>query len=82
MNAIEFEAYIQNGIVKIPDEYGHLKNRHARIVVLYENTPDESSTYAKQGEAKQGGIDFAPIKAPSLSAQEGVEYQRSLRDEW
>lgn len=77
MHAIEFETDIQNGVVKIPDEYGYLKNRHARIVVLYENTTEETS-----GSAKQAGIDFASIKAPSLTAHDGVEYQRSLRDEW
>ncbi|CEP36914.1 Putative uncharacterized protein [Halomonas sp. R57-5] len=77
MQAIEFEADIQNGVVKIPDEYAHLKNRHARIVVLYENTADEESS-----SVRQVGIDFGPVKAPSLAAHDGVEYQRNLRDEW
>ncbi|MGP9768313.1 hypothetical protein ACT3UM_21575 [Halomonas sp. AOP13-D3-9] len=77
MHAIEFETDIQNGVVKIPEEYGYLKNRHARIVVLYENTIDESNV-----SASQAGIDFASVKAPSLAAQNGVEYQRKLRDEW
>ena len=77
MNAIEFEADIQNGVVKIPDEYGHLKNRHARIVVLYENTTEELNIPASQTE-----IDFASVKAASLANHDGVEYQRTLRDEW
>ncbi|OZT73058.1 hypothetical protein [Vreelandella boliviensis] len=77
MHAIEFEMDIQNGMVKIPDEYEHLKNRHARIVVLYENTSDEADA-----SVKQVAIDFTSVKAPSLVAQEGVEYQRNLRDEW
>ncbi|WP_427046986.1 hypothetical protein [Halomonas casei] len=93
MHAIEFETEIQNGIVKIPDKYGYLKNRNARIVVLYENTPEETAIASayEQNEAKQRvgqqadeqrGLDFALIKAPSLSSQQGVEYQRRLRDEW
>ncbi|MDQ7727247.1 hypothetical protein [Halomonas sp. SpR8] len=77
MHAIEFETDIQNGVVKIPDEYGYLKNRHARIVVLYENTTDESNV-----SVSQVGIDFSSVKAPSLAAHGGVEYQRNLRDEW
>ncbi|MBL1266656.1 MAG: hypothetical protein COA87_002665 [Halomonas sp.] len=77
MHAIEFEADIQNGMVKIPDEYAHLKNRHARIVVLYENTSDEADV-----SIKQVGIDFTSVKASSSAAQDGVEYQRNLRDEW
>ncbi|MCL5424618.1 MAG: hypothetical protein M1154_03050 [Gammaproteobacteria bacterium] len=77
MHAIEFEADIQNGMVKIPDEYAHLKNRHARIVVLYENATEEESL-----SVKQVGIDFRSVKAPSLVAHDGVEYQRNLRDDW
>ncbi|MCH4809981.1 hypothetical protein [Vreelandella neptunia] len=77
MHAIEFETDIQNGVVKIPEKYGHLKNRHARIVVLYENTPEELNI-----SASQAGIDFSSVKAPSLAAHDGVEYQRKQRDEW
>ena len=28
------------------------------------------------------GLDFSSVKAPTLTTQEGVEYQRSMRDEW
>ncbi|XUO88141.1 hypothetical protein RVM26_03320 [Halomonas sp. KM072] len=77
MQAIEFEADIQDGMVKIPDEYGDLKNRHARIVVLYEN-----STAAPSEPEASSGLDFSSVKAPTLTAQEGLEYQRSMRDEW
>jgi hypothetical protein len=34
MYAIEFEADIQNGVVKIPPEYARLRNIHARVVVM------------------------------------------------
>ena len=77
MQAIEFETDIQNGVVKIPEEYGYLKNRHARIVVLYENTTEETNI-----SADQTCLDFASVKAPSLTAHDGVKYQRNLRDEW
>ena len=77
MQAIEFEADIQDGMVKIPDEYGELRNRHARIVVLYENCTSEPSK-----PELSSGLDFSSIKAPTLTAHEGVAYQRSLRDEW
>ena len=36
MYAIEFEADIKEGIVKIPDKYSRLKNTHARVVLLIE----------------------------------------------
>ena len=42
MYAIEFEADIENGVVKIPPEYSRLKNAHARVVVMVE----EPNTYS------------------------------------
>ncbi|MWJ28503.1 hypothetical protein GPM19_09845 [Halomonas sp. ZH2S] len=76
MYAIEFEADIRDGMVKIPDEYKLLKNGHARIVVLYDSFEENEVT------EEQVEIDFSRVKAPSLAQREGVEYQRSLRDEW
>jgi len=77
MRAIEFEVDIQDGVVRIPDEYAYLKNRHARIMVLYDSSSEESGVVRQQG-----GIDFSCVKAPSLTTHEGVEYQRSQRNEW
>lgn len=34
MYAIEFEADIQNGTVKIPEMYRQLDNAHAKIVLM------------------------------------------------
>ena len=39
MYAIEFEADIRDGLVKIPEIYPKIRNKHARIVVLV--TDDE-----------------------------------------
>ncbi|WP_110648665.1 hypothetical protein [Salinicola peritrichatus] len=77
MRAIEFEVDIQDGVVRIPDEYAYLKNRHARIMVLYDAPSEEGG-----GVRQQEGIDFSRIRAPSMTTREGVEYQRSQRDEW
>ncbi len=38
MYAIEFEAEIRDGVVKIPEQYARLKNAHARVVVLVEES--------------------------------------------
>ena len=77
MHAIEFEAIIRDGVVKIPEEYAQLKNGHARIVVLYDTRPGEPLDTEEPVE-----IDFSRVKAPSLAYREGVEHQRSVRDEW
>lgn len=70
MQAIEFETEIKEGIVKIPAEYQHLKNVHARIVVLFEP------------QQQLAPIDFSSLQVSSLATQDGVAYQRTLRDEW
>ena len=46
MYAIEFEADIQDGVVKIPPEYARLKNTHARVVVMVEEPKADSDVKA------------------------------------
>ena len=78
MYAIEFEADIRDGVVKIPEAYSQLKNGHARIVVLYETTSPRENIAIEQPVE----IDFSDVKAPYFAHLGGVAYQRSLRDEW
>jgi hypothetical protein len=41
MYAVEFETDIQGGIIRIPEEYRRLQNKHAKVVILVkENTDD------------------------------------------
>ncbi|MEX0606012.1 MAG: hypothetical protein WD623_13970 [Marinobacter sp.] len=46
MYAVEFEADIRDGVIKIPEQYAQLKNAHARIVVLLENENSDSELRA------------------------------------
>jgi len=78
MYAIEFEADIRDGVVKIPETYSQLKNGHARIVVLYETTSSNENVASDQPIE----IDFSAIKVSSIAHREGVAYQRNMRDEW
>lgn len=79
MQAIEFETDIIEGVVKIPAEYQHLKNAHAKIVVLF----DPALAQEKTPSHPAGKIlDLSSIQVPSLTIEDGVEYQRKLRDEW
>lgn len=74
MYAIEFEADIQNGIVKIPDEYRQLENRHAKIVIMVK---DEHSTPQVESE-----LDLSSTDIQSFSGRDALEVQREMRDEW
>ncbi|WP_404415233.1 hypothetical protein [Marinospirillum sp.] len=79
MQAIEFETDIKEGIVRIPAEYQHLKNAHAKIVVLFETTQvHEKVASHPAGKA----VDFSCVEAPSMTPEDGVDFQRKLRDEW
>jgi len=46
MYAVEFEADIRDGVVKIPEGYARLKNTHARVVVLVEESDDDAEINA------------------------------------
>jgi len=49
--AIEFEADIRDGVLKIPEQYARLKNAHARIVVLLEGNNSDSELRALSNHA-------------------------------
>ncbi|KXS54491.1 MAG: hypothetical protein AWU57_1115 [Marinobacter sp. T13-3] len=51
MYAIEFEADIRDGVLKIPEQYARLKNAHARIVVLLEGNNSDSELRALSNHA-------------------------------
>ncbi|TDN95397.1 MULTISPECIES: hypothetical protein [Halomonas] len=63
MYAVEFEADIRDGVVKIPEEYKRLKNAHARIVVLVEE-PETDAEVRAFSEHSASTID--EWRAPSV----------------
>jgi hypothetical protein len=77
MQALEFQAYISDGMIKIPFDYSQYKNKKVKIIMLL---PDEKDNYNKQEllsafeEAHSLNI-FAEIDNP-------VEWQKHIRDEW
>ncbi|MCG5493716.1 hypothetical protein [Ectothiorhodospira variabilis] len=46
MYAIEFEADVREGVVKIPEGYERLNNVHVRVVVLVEEPVGDSDVQA------------------------------------
>lgn len=73
MYAVEFEAEIRDGVVKIPAQYSRLKNGHARIVVLIGE--DEA-------EKQMGSLSFGECEINAFRDKDGVQVQRELRDAW
>ena len=38
MHAIEFEADVQNGMIKLPSQYSNLNSKHLKIIVLLDDS--------------------------------------------
>ena len=74
MYAIEFEADIQNGTVKIPEMYRQLDNAHAKIVLMVN---DESFQAQRETE-----LDFTNTDIKAFSGRDALDIQRTMRDEW
>ena len=51
MYAIEFEADIQNGVIKIPSQYKELDSKHVKVIVLLDDS--EKPLEIKQSEEKR-----------------------------
>lgn len=78
MNALEFSAKIEKGMIRLPDEYNQYENTYARIIVLL-NTSDDSLSKKEKLLAA-----FKKMKGQNMfsSIDDPVIWQRKLRDEW
>lgn len=72
MYAIEFETDIQNGVVKIPEQYQSLTNKHARVVILLDDEGRGNT------EAQQDDIE---LRAASDHSAGLVEEWRDLSED-
>ncbi|WP_416137220.1 hypothetical protein ACM26W_11970 [Halomonas sp. HK25] len=78
MYAIEFEADIRDGLVKIPERYARVKNGRARIVVLI----DEGETPDTIAAIREKSINFSDYQIDTFQDVDGVAWQREQRDAW
>lgn len=53
MYAIEFEADIQNGMIKIPSQYKELNSKHVKIIALLDDSEIIKPLEKTQGEEKR-----------------------------
>lgn len=74
MYAVEFEADIRNGTVKVPEIYRHFDNVHAKVVLLVND-----DRIRPQSEVE---LDFSSTEIKSFSAQDALSIQKAMRDEW
>ena len=78
MNAIEFEAEVKNGIIKIPEKYKELENAFLKIKIQPFNVKPENNRKLKIKLLLEIIIRkniFKNITSPE-------DWQRNLRNEW
>jgi hypothetical protein len=76
MTALEFSAKIENGIIRLPEQYGEYENSPVKVILLFEQpVPDKKSQLRHALLQMKNKNMFSGIDNP-------VEWQRKLRDEW
>lgn len=53
MYAIEFEADIQDGMIKIPSQYKKLNSKHVKVIALLDDSETIKPIEKTQGEEKR-----------------------------
>ena len=78
MNALEFSAKIEQGVIHLPKQYEAYDNTFARVIVLVEPTLNIVSKKEKLLAT------FKKLQQTSVfdSIENPVTWQKQLRDEW
>ncbi|MEN9610546.1 MAG: hypothetical protein RLZZ628_1360 [Bacteroidota bacterium] len=79
MQAIEFEAIILNGQIRIPLQYPNLEQVKAKVIVLYTAAPAQGN-YNKQSLLLS--LEKAAQKGVFQHIPNAVKWQQQLRNEW
>ena len=61
MHAIEFQATIQNGMIEVPTYYRSQLSKHAKVIVLMDETPEQTGLLAQRLQHPLTRTDFTPI---------------------
>ena len=77
MYAIEFEADIQGGSVKIPAQYSRLENSHVRVVLMLSD--GQLETVLAAGAAP---LEFADCDLEVFKGRDIIDVQKDIRGEW
>ena len=94
MKTVEFKANIINGVIKVPDEYKDLHDKHANVTLsvkddsIQEKKPDlEKEIEITSNEnvdltldIQAQALDLSEIKVSCFNDVNPVEYQRKIRD--
>jgi hypothetical protein len=76
MQAIEFETYLENGLIHLPASYQHWQEgKQVKVIVLVDE--------AAEDKAKQQNQRLINRHTGKISlTQDPLDFQKNIRDEW
>ncbi|MCP5052706.1 MAG: hypothetical protein GY940_36400 [bacterium] len=83
MVAVEFETYVRNGIIKVPDEYRGIAEGELKIIILKQEM--QSEIPGKRNREISGMKELLKqIRDKDIfqSISDPLDWQRTIRDEW
>ncbi len=76
MKALEFQTYVKNGVIKIPDNYPLYNNRKVKVIMLLQEEVSNDKEELLEAFREIQKLDvFSEIN-------DTVEWQKQLRNEW
>ncbi len=66
MHAIEFQATIQDGVIKVPPSYHAQLAKHAKVIVLMDEEPRQTGMLARLLEHPVTRPDFTPLSRETI----------------
>ena len=81
MLAVEFETYVENGIIKIPEKYRQMAEGDLKIIILKEEEKPDVPTKQKVTNIKRL---LKQIKEKNIfrDIENPGKWQKAIRDEW
>ncbi len=78
MNALEFSAKIEKGVIRLPDKYKEYDNSYVRVIVLTK----QSEQHLSQKERLKAT--FKKLQLANLfgNIENPTAWKNELRDEW
>jgi hypothetical protein len=78
MQAVEFEADIQNGMIFLPKEFNRMKTGHLRVIALFQDNQEDTE---KQQSLMAEALDFPNNTGPFDLNWESIKFSRDEMNE-
>ncbi len=77
MQTLEFETYIKNGEIILPEQFKSLSNQKVKVIIFFDNINNYENKFELIKAFKQ-----AQNKGIFSNIDNSVEWQKSIRNEW